>query len=164
MIKIDTDRLDEFCHLFFTTIQSCGLLPDSGTEHFRDYGMWLRRLVKKIRATGIDAGWLEWHSSALKKAERKHIGELAELKLWIDKNLDLFDDYILDHLARSADGRGFGFVMNRDVLTPAEVAELTSTAESGWRNKCAAGAFPGAFKKGKQWLIPRSVLVDRGII
>lgn len=43
-----------------------------------------------------------------------------------------------------------------EFLTPAEAAELTNTHESGWRNRAAAGEIPGAFKKGKQWLIPRS--------
>lgn len=43
-------------------------------------------------------------------------------------------------------------------FTPAEVASLTGTAESGWRNKAAAGEIPGAIKKGKQWLIPRATL------
>ena len=50
------------------------------------------------------------------------------------------------------------------MLTPAEVAEQTGTAESTWRNKAAAGEFPGAQKKGKQWLLPVSVLRSRGLI
>lgn len=50
-----------------------------------------------------------------------------------------------------------------ELMTPAEVAEATGTAESGWRNKAAAGAIPGAIKKGKQWLLPRSVLVAQGV-
>lgn len=44
------------------------------------------------------------------------------------------------------------------LLTPAEVAAATGTHESTWRNRCARGEIPGAFKKGKQWLIPRSIL------
>lgn len=39
-------------------------------------------------------------------------------------------------------------------LTPAEAAAITGTSASGWRNRAAAGKLPGAFKKGKQWLIP----------
>lgn len=42
-----------------------------------------------------------------------------------------------------------------ETLTPVEIAEMTGTAESGWRNKAAAGLLPGAMKKGKQWLIPK---------
>lgn len=49
-------------------------------------------------------------------------------------------------------------------LTPAEVAAATDTAESGWRNKANAGEIPGAIKKGKQWLLPRAVLIARGIL
>ena len=41
-------------------------------------------------------------------------------------------------------------------ITPAEAAALTNTAESTWRNRAAAGQVPGAVKKGKQWLLPRS--------
>lgn len=40
------------------------------------------------------------------------------------------------------------------MLTPAEIAVKTGTSESSWRNRAAAGKIPGAFKKGKQWLIP----------
>lgn len=47
--------------------------------------------------------------------------------------------------------------------TPAEIASITGTAESGWRNKAAAGEIPGAIKKGKQWLIPRTVLRAQGV-
>lgn len=50
-----------------------------------------------------------------------------------------------------------------EMLTPAEVAARTETHESGWRNKAAAGEIPGAIKKGKQWLLPRSVLRSRGL-
>lgn len=46
-----------------------------------------------------------------------------------------------------------------DYLTPAEIADATGTAESGWRNKAAAGDIP-AVKKGKQWLIPRWAVRD----
>ncbi len=48
-------------------------------------------------------------------------------------------------------------------MTPAEVAEAIGTSESNWRNKAAAGLIPGAVKKGKQWLLPRSVLRARGV-
>jgi hypothetical protein len=49
------------------------------------------------------------------------------------------------------------------MLTPAEVAETTGTSDSQWRNKAAAGDIPGAAKKGKQWLLPRSVLRAQGV-
>lgn len=44
------------------------------------------------------------------------------------------------------------------LLTPAEAEERTNWAASSWRNWAAAGRLPGAFKKGKQWLIPLSVV------
>jgi len=50
------------------------------------------------------------------------------------------------------------------MLTPVEVASITGTAESTWRNKAASGNVPGAIKKGKQWLLPASVLRAQGII
>jgi hypothetical protein len=46
-------------------------------------------------------------------------------------------------------------------LTPAEAAELTDTSESHWRNRCASGQVAGAFKKGKQWLIPRATVAGQ---
>lgn len=48
-------------------------------------------------------------------------------------------------------------------MTPQEVAEATDTSDSQWRNKAAAGNIPGAVKKGKQWLLPRSVLRAQGM-
>jgi len=45
-------------------------------------------------------------------------------------------------------------------LTPYEIAILTDTNESTWRNKAARGELRGAVKKGKQWLIPRVALAD----
>ena len=45
-----------------------------------------------------------------------------------------------------------------EMYTPAEIAEFTDTSEAQWRNKAAAGLLPGAIKKGKQWLIPRSAI------
>lgn len=47
-----------------------------------------------------------------------------------------------------------------EFLTPAEIAKQTGTAESGWRNKAAAGQLPGSIKKGKQWLIPKRHVKD----
>lgn len=48
------------------------------------------------------------------------------------------------------------------LMTPTEIAEQTGTASSTWRNKAANGEIPGSIKKGKQWLIPVSVLRSRG--
>jgi hypothetical protein len=42
-----------------------------------------------------------------------------------------------------------------EFLTPAEAAERSGLAEITWRKRAAGGKIPGAFKKGKQWLIPR---------
>jgi len=48
-------------------------------------------------------------------------------------------------------------------LSPAEVAQITGTAESTWRNRAAAGKIPDAVKVGKQWLLPRAVLRAQGV-
>jgi len=41
-------------------------------------------------------------------------------------------------------------------VTCAEMAALRGGSASAWRKRCAAGKIPGAFKKGKTWLIPVS--------
>jgi len=46
-------------------------------------------------------------------------------------------------------------------VTPAEAAEMTGFSESHWRNQAAAGDVPGAVKKGKQWLLPATVVKSR---
>lgn len=48
-----------------------------------------------------------------------------------------------------------------DLVTPAEAAEATNTSESYWRNRAAAGDIPGAYKKGKQWLLPRAAVESK---
>jgi hypothetical protein len=48
--------------------------------------------------------------------------------------------------------------MERDWLTPAEAAAHFGGAEVTWRTRAAAGLIPGAVKKGKQWLFPRSAV------
>lgn len=45
-----------------------------------------------------------------------------------------------------------------EFLTPAEAAERSGLAEITWRKRAAGGKIAGAFKKGKQWLIPRVVV------
>jgi hypothetical protein len=48
-------------------------------------------------------------------------------------------------------------------LTPAQVAEATGDGESSWRKRCADGEIIGAFKAGKQWLIPTTSLRAYGV-
>ena len=43
-------------------------------------------------------------------------------------------------------------------ITPGQAATLGDDAESTWRNRAAAGEIPGAWKAGKQWLLPVSVI------
>jgi len=50
------------------------------------------------------------------------------------------------------------------MLTPVEVANISGMAESTWRNRAASGDVPGAIKKGKQWLLPQSVLRAQGVL
>lgn len=47
--------------------------------------------------------------------------------------------------------------------TPVQIAQATDTAESTWRNRAAAGDFVGAYKAGKQWLIPITSLRAQGV-
>ena len=44
-------------------------------------------------------------------------------------------------------------------MSPVSAAKLTGLAESWWRNKCAANNIPGAFKIGKQWIIPVEAVI-----
>lgn len=45
-------------------------------------------------------------------------------------------------------------------LTPEEAAAESGLAAGTWRWRAGRGEVPGAIKKGKQWLIPRSALRD----
>lgn len=47
-----------------------------------------------------------------------------------------------------------------EMMTTAEIAAATATAESGWRNNAAAGNLPAAAKRGKQWLIPERFFIQ----
>ena len=46
-----------------------------------------------------------------------------------------------------------------DYVTPAQVAAFTGDAESTWRNRAARHEIPLAWKAGKQWLLPKDVLL-----
>lgn len=50
------------------------------------------------------------------------------------------------------------------LYAPSELALVTETAESTWRKYAATGAVPGAVKKGKQWLLPKSVLIAQELL
>ena len=52
-------------------------------------------------------------------------------------------------------------IVELDMLTPAEIASKTGTCESTWRNMAASGRIRG-IKKGKQWLIPRELVKEKG--
>lgn len=67
------------------------------------------------------------------------------------------------HLGTAEAYRQVTLVDDIAYVTPLEAAERTGTAESTWRNKAAAGQIPGAIKKGKQWLLPVSVLRSQGV-
>lgn len=54
------------------------------------------------------------------------------------------------------DGNYIPVTLEDEFVTPAEAARLTGTDESTWRYRLIDGKIRGAFKKGKQWLIPRS--------
>ena len=83
-----------------------------------------------------------------------------------DQDLSPFQEAFLDtqieegtilsyHLGESSgDMRGF--------ITTAEAAKRTGKSSSYWRNKCAAGEVPGAYKPGseKYWLVPVSSLEE----
>ena len=56
------------------------------------------------------------------------------------------------------------FSASDTMLTPVEIAEKTGTSESQWRNKAAAGEFPGAVKSGGTWQIPKSILRSLNIL
>lgn len=43
-------------------------------------------------------------------------------------------------------------------ITPAEAERYSGTPENTWRVRAADGNLPGAVKKGKQWLLPVSVM------
>lgn len=51
-----------------------------------------------------------------------------------------------------------------EMYTPYELAAVAGGGESTWRWRAKSGAVPGCFKRGKQWLIPRGVLLNMGMI
>lgn len=53
---------------------------------------------------------------------------------------------------------------DNEMLTPAEAAKRFGRSESSFRNRAAAGDFPGARKRGKQWLIPLADIEDSGLV
>jgi len=50
------------------------------------------------------------------------------------------------------------------LYSPSELAVVTEIAESTWRKYASNGTVPGAVKKGKQWLLPKSVLIAQELL
>lgn len=50
------------------------------------------------------------------------------------------------------------------LYVPSELAAVTEIAESTWRKYASNGTVPGAVKKGKQWLLPKSVLIAQELL
>lgn len=79
----------------------------------------------------------------------------------------------LDWLVSALDGPQAGVVIQLfkawfsapDTLySPAELSAVTGDGESTWRHRAASGIVPGSVKKGKQWLLPESMLLSRGLL
>lgn len=51
-----------------------------------------------------------------------------------------------------------------EMYTPHELAAVAGGGHSTWRWRAKSGAVPGCMKKGKQWLLPRGVLLNMGMV
>lgn len=112
--------------------------------------VWIRQQIIDL-ATGE-----LFYESSLRMAEREGHEALLDQLNAMPYPYYMYTPNFADMTPEQA--AGYKRIVEKSVLTPAEAAELTNTHESGWRNRAAAGEIPGAFKKGKQWLIPRSAV------
>jgi len=93
--------------------------------------------------------------------ESTTVPRLADGHMWYEvtgeiDQAEIISPIFVEQLGYTATAPAFCAIalIPRQYVTPNEAAAFTGTAESGWRNRAAAGDIPGAVKKGKQWLIP----------
>ena len=71
--------------------------------------------------------------------------------IWFIKQLDN-ENYLAIHFMKVL------WTTPHEYLTLEEVTEITTMSARTWREKAAKGRVPGATKKGKTWLIPKSYI------
>lgn len=123
-VRVDREKLDEFCPHLFRVLDILGLLPRQLSAKPTEFEKYPRLLFGSIhRYNDVDAGFREWESRVLRAAEYRmdeHYPELEALRGWMTGNAALFCNKAnMQHLMSSLYARVFYYLYPRRVLVNA---------------------------------------------
>ncbi len=128
---MNLEKITGFTNLLFSALQASKLLPTTLDRPFKEYEQWPKLLIERIEHSGVNAGYLEWMSEAM-KASHPDFDFLAlqGLQTWVEQNQDVFDKATLSHLKASVGGRAHEYIYSRNTL-PSRVISLAE-AQRRW--------------------------------
>lgn len=123
-IKVDREKLDEFCPNLFGTLDNLGLLPLSLSKKPNEFEKYPRLLFGSIqRYNDVEAGFREWESRVLRDSphhKEKYYPSLENLRQWMVQHREIFMEKVnMQHLRTSLYARLFNYLYPRRVLANA---------------------------------------------
>jgi hypothetical protein len=123
-LKVDREKLDEFCPNLFRTLDGLGLLPMYLGAKPHEFEKYPRLLFGSIqRYNDVEAGFKEWESRVLRDSpyrKEEHYLDLEALKQSMRKQTNVFSNRVnTQHLRTSLYARVFQYLYPRRVLVNA---------------------------------------------
>jgi hypothetical protein len=120
-LKIDREKLDEFCPQLFRTLDGLGRLPPQLWAKPTEFEKYSRLLFGSIqRYNDVEAGFKEWESRVLRDApyrKEEHYPEIETLRRWMAQHAEIFTSKVnMQHLRTSLYARVFTYLYPRRVL------------------------------------------------
>jgi hypothetical protein len=123
-LKVDREKLGEFCPQLFRTLDGLGLLPLQLWAKPTEFEKYPRLLLGSIqRYSDVEAGFKEWESRVLRDSpyrKEDQYPDVEALRQWMNRNAELFSNKVnLQHLRTSLYARVFQYLYPRRVLVNA---------------------------------------------
>jgi len=123
-LKVDREKLGEFCPQLFRTLDGLGLLPLQLWAKPTEFEKYPRLLLGSIqRYSDVEAGFKEWESRVLRDSpyrKEDQYPDVEALRQWMNHNAELFSNKVnLQHLRTSLYARVFQYLYPRRVLVNA---------------------------------------------
>lgn len=123
-LKVDREKLDEFCPQLFRTLDGLGLLPLQLWAKPTEFEKYSRLLFGSIqRYNDVEAGFKEWESRVLRDSpyrKEECYPELEAVRRWMGEHTALFTNKMnMQHLRTSLYARVFNYLYPRRVLVNA---------------------------------------------
>jgi hypothetical protein len=134
-LKVDREKLGEFCPQLFRTLDGLGLLPLQLWAKPNEFEKYPRLLFGSIqRYNDVEAGFKEWESRVLRDApyrKEENYPALETLRQWMGQHAALFANKVnMQHLRTSLYARVFNYLYPRRVLINAYCAKHKGKADA----------------------------------